>query len=141
MKQIRYACFSDAIRAAHGSIEQSFLGAGARQLLSRDEGKMCAIEAGLFMARGVGPDDHSSVIAEGEYAYLKNESHCPRCERVETLSNLLWHLNDFHNLSFIEAADWLNAEEEKLGFVTLTEDAEALNPTMISEYETMKATV
>lgn len=122
-----YASFSEAIRAAIGVIPQSFFGASARAMLKVDDGKMCAIEAGGALIgvqpREFGPDYEAF---EYLYPYLKTFADCPRCnDYCDTLTNLIWHLNDCHQASFGEIADWLYAEEERLGYVTLENVPEA----------------
>lgn len=139
-KQIRYACFSDAIREGAKLRAQTF------GCLIGDDG-FCALGAGL-VAMGFGAEARGCLSGEHfitpQYPYMESESDCPAQECREQHGNLIttiMFLNDSHRWSREAIADWLNVEEEKLGFITLTEEAEALNPTMISEYETVKATV
>lgn len=121
-----YATFSEAIRAADGVVKQSELGPEARAILDIiEDGRMCAIEAGLFMVKGELPPYKGQTIysdVNDLYPYLDKEGACPRCGQLEALGNLLWHLNDQHELTFNQIARWLESEEEKLGYVTVVEN-------------------
>lgn len=111
-----YCSFSEAIRAANGVLPQSFYGPGARDILSVDKGKVCALEGGLHIM-GLGPFDVGSDAIYREsrrrYSYLDTLSDCPRpdCAEFEDgqqpLIDLIWHLNDDHHWSFGQIADWL----------------------------------
>lgn len=138
--EIKYASFAEAIRAADGVIPQSFFGGPTRELLNVDAGKLCAIEAGLTMMEIdlFGCNEHIQV--EELYPYLKTRSTCPRCGEESALSDLIWHLNDHHNATFSGIADWLETEEEKLGYVHLIE-TEAPNFEVALDRSTLEAEV
>jgi hypothetical protein len=131
MKQ--FCSFSGAIRAADGIVLQSFFGRYAREILGVDDGAVCAIEAGVKMlgvSRDFRPGEIYSFISQC-YPYLTTVSRCPQCvEYVDSLTNVIWHLNDFHRLTFVQIADWLESEEEKLGFVTVVEAPIAVSETV-----------
>lgn len=121
-----YCVFSEAIRDAEGKLSQSFFGPSARQLLSLDRGKVCAIEGGVAMM-GRTPQSFSCdgiyFFIREQYSYLNNVSECPRCKgHREALYSLIFHMNDLHEMTFTQIANWLSAEEEKLGFVLLSEE-------------------
>jgi hypothetical protein len=44
--------------------------------------------------------------------------------RIHGLANVVVHLNNHHHWTREQIADWVELEEEKLGFVTLTETTE-----------------
>jgi hypothetical protein len=126
-----FCSFSEAIRAADGVLRQSFFGYHARRLPHLGDEGVCAIEGGVKMLgrlESFGPNGIYTFIKE-QYPYLTHVSECPHCTETtgyrETLASLIWHLNDHHHLSFGEIADWLESEEEKLGYVTLTESVES----------------
>lgn len=51
---------------------------------------------------------------------------CPGCDAdsgMMTFASNALHLNDVHRWSREQIADWLFQEEEKIGFLTLTEEA------------------
>lgn len=117
-----FASFSEAIREADGVIPQSFFGPEARGLLKVDRGKYCAIEAGLKVLGKRATRNYMDHVRDF-FPYLDTASACcPRCDIAEdSLIALLWHLNDIHRLSFGQIADWLELEEEQLGYVTVVE--------------------
>jgi hypothetical protein len=58
----------------------------------------------------------------GLYPYLcQVVSACPACGQRKPLGILIFHLNDGHSWGREAIADWLESEEEKLGFITLVE--------------------
>lgn len=121
----QYAYFSAAIRD----------GAKLRPQAYHEESGYgsCAIEAGCHAMTGVAETAYRLI--ERVYPYMGTAlAPCPAisCKsdswrdwsvpgRVGKLTSLCWHLNDYHNWSREHIADWLYAEEEKLGFVTLIE--------------------
>jgi hypothetical protein len=127
-----FCSFTEAIREADGLLPQSFMGPGARALLKTDSGKVCALEAGLITLSSLPTADGDLIYSTVErlYPYLAKLSNCPRCdeERGEALVTLIWHLNDEHHLSFGQIADWLESEEEKLGYVTVVESETVNTP-------------
>lgn len=118
-----YASFSEAIRE------------GARLHLQGVEyyfssNKSCAVGAGLEAMFGLEsryggePDlyaDESDIIPL--YPCLTETSvKCPACEGVNGMPiSVIYHLNDDHRWTRERIADWLEKEEEKLGYVTLIE--------------------
>ncbi len=65
---------------------------------------------------------------------------CIMCDPPAVIDFIIRHLNDQHEWTREQIADWLYAEEEKLGFVTVIE-SEALKPEMIAEQQPEKVTV
>jgi hypothetical protein len=65
-----------------------------------------------------------------QYPYLKTEILIPCgcseldevCDARPALSNVTMHLNNKHKWSRERIADWLETEEEKLGYVLLSEE-------------------
>lgn len=133
-----YAYFSAAIKDGAKLRPQA---AGSRRMQG---GGSCAILAGFEAMTGSRDIDCDYYMVKRAYPYLLNRSECPAdCYRSEgyreSLVGVIYHLNDQHEWTREAIADWLYAEEEKLGFVTLDE-TEALKPEMIAEPETVKAT-
>lgn len=119
-----YACFSAAIRDGAKLREQ-----GRGSLFRSDT--TCAIGAGL---EAIGGEELLEVALKATdfyagrlFPYLETESKCPEAECTDessvcdSLTNLIWHLNDYHYWTREQIADWLDAKEEKLGFTTLVE--------------------
>lgn len=123
-----FASFSEAIREGAKLHPQ-----GNGELMVN--GYTCAIGAGLvaiggpFLAYAVMDSSGDGSAAEVWYPYLSGPTPlCPeRCEDIAAwdtsyeLMDMLWHLNDDHEWTREAIADWLETEEEKLGFVTLYE--------------------
>lgn len=144
MKQIRYACFSDAIRDGAKLKPQAFVSYWSSQ-------GTCAIGAGLHAMHL--EDEYTKLglvsIFEDQmcetFPYMNTLGKCPAraewwqpklliciCQRsTRSLLKQIHHLNDYHEWSRERIADWLFEEEEKLGFVTI--DTEASNAQMISK--------
>lgn len=61
---------------------------------------------------------------ERVYRYVKEKARCPACSQAKTLNDAVHHLNDRHKWTREAIADWLESEEEKLGYITLTEKEE-----------------
>jgi hypothetical protein len=146
MKQ-KFGSFSDAIRYGATLRPQAFgaytrghstcaWGAGLEALLGRPLTiEECLSEEGL-----------KKIIADtalwSRFAYLRTKVPSPcGCVRVEgfqnrdyspntskSIANMIVHLNNEHEWSREQIADWLQSEEDKLGFVTIsvTEESEAL---------------
>lgn len=142
MSQKQYAYFSAAIRHGATVREQAF------SMTLDFLGRTCAFGAGLD-AMGILPT--ALEIASVPYAlyeqvkdlfpYLRQNANCPVCgSEMMDVADAALHLNDTHKRSREQIADWLYAEEEKLGFVTLTEETEAFKPRMIAESSTLEAT-
>jgi len=116
-----FASFSEAIREGAKLRPQSF-----RQMYR--DGSTCAIGAGYEAMTG-GLEGVSAAVPELEYPYLKEPSTCPvsQCQDEDAvdMTDVIIHLNDSHRWSRADIADWLEKEEEKLGYVTLTERAES----------------
>lgn len=102
-------------------------------------GKTCAIGAGLE-AMGYADIGDSWLDAARKYPYLASRLAdgfpCPVSEcfcRPEYLYRVVIHLNDHHRWTREAIADWLESEEEKLGFVTLVEGESLRSQTEVSE--------
>lgn len=121
-----YASFSEAIR------EGVKYGPQIQKHMSRGNG-LCALGAG---ARAIGFS--ASALREGcfvellqLYPYLNKRAKCPvgcgkggGVSEFGGLGGMVAHLNDEHLWTREAIADWLQEEEDKLGFVTLTEKEE-----------------
>jgi hypothetical protein len=77
------------------------------------------------------------AIAERVFPYLDSFSACPvtTCRRRDTLLNTVWHLNDHHGYTREAVADWLESEEEKLGYITLVESETVRTPVLAAKAE------
>lgn len=116
-----FAAFSEAIREGAKLRPQFFGYQGAAN------GSSCAILAGIEAITDSLASSGNYNEAIDPYPYLDTyENHlCPAtyCEEYAgTLLAICWHLNDAHKWTREAIADWLETEEEKLGFVTLTEN-------------------
>jgi len=136
----QFGSFSDAIRfGARLTPNQAF-----RKFF--EEGATCAAGAAIhaWLERPLTDDD---VSVEGLKAFVKANHHFAYLVRVcvdppcgcegnidgsidpytfepvinHTLNNIIVHLNNVHRWSREEIADWLQGEEDKLGYVTLSE--------------------
>lgn len=140
MSQKQYACFSAAIKAETG-----------RQAFGRlDTGTSTCAIGGALKALGISYKNASCCEEWASpmvalYPYMGKGSHgCPACGEISEeacLWGIVIHLNDIHRWTREAVADWLYAEEEKLGFVTLTEETKALKPEMIAESNSLNTTV
>jgi len=152
-----FASFSEAIRVGAKLRPRQCFNA-----LSKDsQNATCAQGAGLEAIVGDGferidRDDLRELLeTQGWFEYLSQPPSVSPCGCVfdaDTLANefgspiyksCLWmavvHLNNIHRWTRERIADWLYAEEEKLGFVTI--DTEASKPEMIAEPSTSEVTV
>lgn len=124
---IQFFTFSEAIRTG---IPLSPQGRGALKL----HGRTCALGAGLE-AMGVLPTDKHYSFDDISYTfyteflklypYTVDHVQCPvnlGCGR-KILWALMVDLNDNHQWSREEIADFVEKHEESIGFVTLTETA------------------
>lgn len=116
-----FCSFSEAIREGAKLRPQ-----GTGRLFERN--RSCAIGAGI---EALGFKDKADGMIVGAmffsplYPYLDTtDAACPVCSTVHRLTNQLVHLNDAHYWTRESIADWLESEEEKLGYVTLTEKEE-----------------
>lgn len=120
-----FCSFSEAIRAGIPLKPQ-----GSGGLLK--DGRTCAIGAGLD-AMGQLPQMVLSTlkelllyrVAEDSFPYLTERADCDQgcgdeCAN-QSITNLLWHLNDQHAFDREHVADWLEKYEESIGFVHLVE--------------------
>lgn len=82
----------------------------------------CAVGAGLeAMGHLKEPPDCTRSelaayhVAEVAYPYLENREACPAAcsDYRDTLTNVLWHLNDHHHWTREAIADWLESEDPK----------------------------
>lgn len=138
----RYFTFSEAIRDG-----AKLAPAGRYRVVSG--ARTCAIGAGIHAIQGELPYRRAvdeSYVRElvALYPYLNSAATCPfkaacgwqgfRCDdsRLGTLA----HLVDDHGWTREQAADWLEGEEEKLGYVRLAEkesDAGKIDERSVSE--------
>lgn len=91
-------------------------------------GKTCALGAG---AEAIGFSERALSMGCFEdltqlYSYLKSIGTCPvpECKELSSgtiIGRVVTHLNDEHLWTREAIADWLETEEEKLGYVTLVE--------------------
>lgn len=122
-----FCSFSEAIREGAKLRPQAFDDPDEKTR----NGNSCAIEAGLEAIRGrYRRADSDSVynFITLLFPYLDNRTKCPASEcgggrfaYIGSLRMLIWHLNDTHKWTREAIADWLESEEEKLGFVTVVE--------------------
>jgi len=111
--QKHYAAMSEAIREGAKLGPQAF---GTWRIDNRTCVMGAASEA-VF-----GPHLENGVSLVDLWPYIgKNSARCPECKDEDYLSCVMVHLNDEHRWTREQIADWLYAEEEKLGFITLTE--------------------
>jgi hypothetical protein len=98
-----------------------------------DAGRSCAVGAGvealgLPFNEMMTPREYLNAFhfADQAFPYLNTRVNCPvsPSEGRQSLLNMIWHLNDDHQWTREQIADWLESEEEKLGYVTLTESVE-----------------
>jgi len=149
-----FCSFSEAIREGAKIRPQAFfgyvrgggtcaLGAGLEAILDRPlSADECATKEGL-----------RSIVQAADfwnrYHYLRTETVAPCDCRVVSgfrewgggdntstrLDNLIVHLNNDHKWTREQIADWLESEEEKLGFVTISEspvEAESSESVLVS---------
>lgn len=114
---MKYGSFSDAIRAGAKLRPQ-----GYGYFLQ--EGRSCAFGAGREAA--CDPDAHySEVYRMYPYLDVMKDQSCPVCQPFtvasHSLASIMFHLNDDHRWTREQIADWLQQEEDKLGYETITE--------------------
>lgn len=121
-----YASFSEAIR------QGALLRPQCRELFFADGGS-CAFGAGMEAVSGkFGGEVYAT---QDLYPYLRSDapSRCPtdRACSIEgyDVTSLIFHLNDDHNLSREQIADWLQEYEDSIGYVTLIESESAVEDT------------
>jgi len=117
----RYAYYSAAIRAGISMGRQTFDRWGGAH------GAACALGSGLRALGVPATSASASSVFYTHYRYMTapRTTHCPaeglKCANFTSLRDAAMHLNDYHRWSRERIADWLYAEEEKLGFITLIE--------------------
>jgi hypothetical protein len=125
MKQ--HCCFSEAIRDGAKLRLQTFTATFSK-------GGSCALGAGyeaIAGKRGARTGEVREAVC-AEFSYLQKIlfNECPnlRCPRgsfnYSHAVDAIVHLNDEHRWTREAIADWLYMEEEKLGFITITEEVE-----------------
>lgn len=141
MSQKQYCCFSEAMIDGAALGEQLFM-------MYQQGNNTCAVAAGL-LAMFLNKQWNGIVSVYSDemlqlFPYMKSQSKCPARARwwqiwklpicicqgsmgTRSLVKQCEHLNDFHRWSREAIADWLFLEEEKLGFVTLTETRDELS--------------
>lgn len=123
--QKQYAYFSAAIREGSKLRPQAFGGGFPQQ---KSLNTACAIASGIEAIFGSAALDEFSVGRRvyGLFAYMSLPAKCPIdcCEQQGDLYRVTLALNDKHKWTREQIADWLYAEEEKLGFVTVVDTNE-----------------
>lgn len=120
-----FCSFSEAIREGSKLNPQGFFAL-------EHQGKTCAIGAALS-AIGYADIGEAWPSAAEMYPYLSTRAgrDCPvvECEEFHLrIYGVIAHLNDEHRWTREAIADWLEREEEKLGYVTVVEsETSALN--------------
>ncbi|MEK6280291.1 MAG: hypothetical protein AABN95_08030 [Acidobacteriota bacterium] len=114
----RYCCFSEAIRDGAKMTPH-----GSAYIFINERGGTCALGAGAF-ALGLDLKMDRYTALKAIFPYLNEASICPACELKETIDLIAACLFDRHGWTREAIADWLYAEEEKLGFVTLCTEGE-----------------
>lgn len=116
-----YASFSEAIREGAKLRPQIF------NVFATKNGT-CALGAGAEAITGERcyATDVCEIL-EATYGYMtvwRDCVHCPLSDGTFLyLRDAVIHLNDEHHWTRERIADWLETEEEKLGYVTLVESA------------------
>lgn len=121
-----YASFSEAIR------EGAKLGRQTFDRYGGPYGSACAIGAGLRASGVPATQGFAFRVLTHFYGYMRTPRtvSCPTCLLSDpSLQDAVMHLNDYHRWTREEIADWLETEEEKIGYVTLIET----EPTKFSE--------
>lgn len=111
-----FCSFSEAIREGSKLRPQGFGEFHA-------DGKSCALGAGREAIYGTteGNQEHYDQI-RALFPYMaETYTDCPACPLRLSLFVITYHLNDDHRWAREQIANWLETEEEKLGYVTLTE--------------------
>jgi len=117
-----FCSFSEAIREGAKLRPQHFGGG-----MGHGRDATCAYIAGIEAVAGNLSDDSLREFGRhGGYTYLVGTTRCPvqDCSYAEHIWSRLitiFHLNDDHRWTREQIADWLESEEEKLGFVTISE--------------------
>ena len=110
-----YCTFSEAIREGAKLRPQAF----EEYYI---DGGSCAVGAA---AEAMGFGEGCVAEAENTFAYMQAAGvDCPACKRINSLLGTCTHLNDVHKWTREHIADWLEAEEEKLGYITLIDEKE-----------------
>lgn len=122
-----FCSFSEAIRAGVPMLPQAYFTYWDNRRIAA-----CAIGTGAIAIHEYVPAMRciDSLVdgALGLYPYMtaeRRDLRCPRgskdaCAPQPSLKHTVAHLNDFHQWGREAIADWLEREEEKLGFVTVT---------------------
>lgn len=126
-----YCSFSEAIREGAKVRPQAFDS-------YFNSGGSCAYGAGLEAMTGRITAAPSLVVEQFRYL-MDSGATCPAClsdeaEPYKTIAKVIFHLNDDHQWTREQIADWLESEEEKLGYVTITEsvEQESLPPALVT---------
>lgn len=119
-----FCSFSEAIREGARVRPQGF------GELHKD-GKSCAIGAGREAIYGTTESDQQHYDqVRVLFPYLRTRVNCPAgCFVKSTLFIVTYHLNDDHRWAREAIADWLELEEEKLGFVTVVDSESSRSQT------------
>src|SRR5689334_22657934 len=114
-----FCSFSEAIREGIPQSSQAFGRA------TDHNGGRCVLETAR-RAMDVGHyhdvvDDYPYLLAVVDCPARECKFHAPIKDRNFKEMGVLVHLNDAHRWSREQIADWLESEEEKLGYVTISE--------------------
>ena len=116
----RFCSFSEAIREGAKLTAQAF-----GQGIGLDGASTCAWGAGVHAIAGsLERTVYDACDPLTLFPYLTQETACPAdgCGYVnDSIYLMIYHLNDAHQWGRSAIADWLESEEEKLGFVHLIE--------------------
>jgi hypothetical protein len=115
-----YASFSEAIREGAKLLPQSMSSVGYPH-------ETCAIEAGVHAIYGTVDSEDIYRQSMELYPYLETRVECSchvggQSHKVD-LQTAIYHLNDIEHWTREMIADWLEEQEEALGFVTVAEAA------------------
>jgi hypothetical protein len=121
-----FLTFSEAIREGAKLRSQAFGG------IRNQQSRSCALVSGYEAITGsLGLDDDYRGVTSLYRYLLEAAAFCPAGCHLSAqlpappLLTLIWHLNDAHKWTREAIADWLESEEEKLGYITVYEDLEA----------------
>jgi hypothetical protein len=129
---MKYCSLSSAIRAG------SALGPQAFDRWFGKNGATCALGAARVAEFGLEHEGGIDLGAIWPYcitAYAScPDGGCSEYGKVR-IFGLVVHLNDFHRWTRDQIADWLESEEEKLGYITLVESEKARTPVLAAKAE------
>lgn len=115
----KYATFSEAIREGSKSGPQIF-----NELFTLEQNGSCVMGAGMLALWKEDPEEDLHCAMYSNFPYmLDSEGDCPACSDTNVrLDMLVMHLNDTHKYTRENIADWLEKEEERLGYELVLEE-------------------